>query len=119
MRDIKKIVPIVSMQVEFCRVAVAKEIQIESGIRDQISALDRPHMSGDTSIGAAQSRTLWRIWVEQRRGELNISLARTLANRAAAEAKLSQVLGREKVIKKLQKRANKERLCLLERRAAQ
>ena len=85
--------------------------QREADLRGTIAALDAQRRARAESLGDADpaliagADMLWHGWIDSRRSALNLELARTLAEQAAARAALRLAFGRKQASEALVSRA--------------
>jgi len=85
--------------------------QREADLRARIAALDADRKARALSLGEADPALLagadliWHRWIDRRRAALNLELARTLAEQAAARVELQRSFGRKEATAELLNRA--------------
>ncbi|SEW41299.1 hypothetical protein SAMN04488515_2810 [Cognatiyoonia koreensis] len=84
----------------------------ESALRQQLHDLARQRdtpVSVESAAERAGATVRWQHWVDRRREEINTELARVLALRDAARARLQRAFGKDQAMQELVKRLERER----------
>lgn len=95
----------------------------ETQIRETLAAILRsgPEQSGssdhDLPALRAGAETLWQQWVDRRRSDLNLELARTLVQIDAARTALSVAHGRHQATQDIARSEHKARVRAQEKRS--
>ncbi len=83
--------------------AIADIVAEESRIRRALARIDAANQTSAPSVDLAHSTSgaaaAWKVWMEQKRTQLNIHLAQTLVQKAERIAQVRTALGRQEALK--------------------
>ncbi len=97
---------------------VQRENEIRKALQDltQRSTQARNQVAQDVALRAMRADLAWERWAAAKRADLNMSLARVLAQKEARKQSLKKAFGKDQVVKELKLQAF-EALQLKNRRA--
>tara|TARA_R110002124_G_scaffold191260_1_gene358713 strand:- start:371 stop:766 length:396 start_codon:yes stop_codon:yes gene_type:complete len=113
MKDLNDLQQVVRMKFEREQQVLAELLSKEAALRVELLRLDslnaQAKVDTDETLRAIGADMIWDGWVGRARSQLNMKLARILANKAHHQDKVRQVYGKVLVVEGLIKQAKNQK----------
>jgi len=106
--DLSQLSPVIEMKFQAAQRRLAQHRETVRGLQQQLKDLDaardgnqarRPE--GDDPATAAGANVLWQRWIDQRRKDINLELARLAAEKPALMEQLKRSFGKKEALEQL------------------
>lgn len=106
--DLNQLSPVIELKFQAAQRSLAQHRETVRGLQQQLTDLDTARDSsqaerpeGDDPATAAGANVLWQRWIDQRRKDINLELARLAAEKPALMDQLKRSFGKKEALKQL------------------